>query len=599
MNRSARTMAIVCLLAGVVFSTGGMAAPGPATATLEVGTSANCAYHSIAAAIAAANPGDTIKVENTLFVESPLAIAKDLTLAGGYPSAHPYGCLTQTGYNYTTVRRSGTSNAPILRITAARVTLSWFIFENNSQGGGLEANGATLYLQDSIIRDNSDSGLRVSGGSDVTLTNAEISGNSATVGGGLNIDGGSQVVAENTLIRNNNGQDYGAGVYVQANSSFTAIKGTSIQHNRTVLGCDRGGGIYATGAGSRVLIDASYVISNTALLQGGGLYLADGAEATIQDNSLVRDNLAYGPASIGGGGGVYLEGSDTVLNVFDSVFYNNWADPAGGGIWNEFGTVNLTHAFLLANNAARKGGGLYTSFGPTTIQESIFYGNVATYDSGGAIATYRALLTVHRSYFTANTADLEGSALYVEGANGPYEPAAEIVNCYLVDNRTTAHSIQGPPATGSTLYVGGTAASLIHNTLAHATQQASFGLYVGDGADLTLRNNILAGFYTGIRRPSDGTGVAASDHDLFYNNAVNYDAAGVSVSNPVLGDPAFAGGSNYHLTASSAAIDAGVEAGVFVDYDGDSRPWAAGFDIGADEYPDRHRLFLPSIRRGQ
>ena len=64
----------------------------------------------------------------------------------------------------------------------------------------------------------------------------------------------------------------------------------------------------------------------------------------------------------------------------------------------------------------------------------------------------------------------------------------------------------------------------------------------------------------------------------------------------MLGDPAF--GSNYHLTASSAAIDAGLDAGVAVDYDGDSRPWAGGFDIGADEYPDRERIMLPFIRRG-
>jgi hypothetical protein len=66
----------------------------------------------------------------------------------------------------------------------------------------------------------------------------------------------------------------------------------------------------------------------------------------------------------------------------------------------------------------------------------------------------------------------------------------------------------------------------------------------------------------------------------------------------VLGDPAFVGGYNYHLTGASAAIDAGVDAGVAVDYDGDYRPWAGGFDIGADEFPDRVRIFLPSIRRG-
>jgi hypothetical protein len=52
--------------------------------------------------------------------------------------------------------------------------------------------------------------------------------------------------------------------------------------------------------------------------------------------------------------------------------------------------------------------------------------------------------------------------------------------------------------------------------------------------------------------------------------------------NPLAGDPNL--DVAYHLQAGSAAIDAGVDAGVTTDIDGEARPWGMGYDIGADEY---------------
>ena len=97
------------VLAGVVMLLVCVVVVPPAAAerapqTLSVGTSPLCAYHTIAGAIAAAQPGDTIKVQAAIFDEPELLIDTDLTLIGGYASADPYGCLTQTGVGRATYR---------------------------------------------------------------------------------------------------------------------------------------------------------------------------------------------------------------------------------------------------------------------------------------------------------------------------------------------------------------------------------------------------------------------------------------------------------------------------------------------------------------
>lgn len=40
----------------------------------------------------------------------------------------------------------------------------------------------------------------------------------------------------------------------------------------------------------------------------------------------------------------------------------------------------------------------------------------------------------------------------------------------------------------------------------------------------------------------------------------------------------------YHLGPDSPCIDAGMDAGIYDDIDGQARPWGAGFDMGADEF---------------
>jgi hypothetical protein len=69
------------------------------------------------------------------------------------------------------------------------------------------------------------------------------------------------------------------------------------------------------------------------------------------------------------------------------------------------------------------------------------------------------------------------------------------------------------------------------------------------------------------------------------DNTADY-ASGVAHSNDLSGDPAFMDPAawDYHIGSDSAAIDQGMGAGVTTDFEGDTRPQGAGYDVGADEY---------------
>jgi hypothetical protein len=67
---------------------------------------------------------------------------------------------------------------------------------------------------------------------------------------------------------------------------------------------------------------------------------------------------------------------------------------------------------------------------------------------------------------------------------------------------------------------------------------------------------------------------------------VNYSGTAFAGEGCFSEDPLFVGGKHHdlHLKSSSPCIDRGLEAGVFVDIEGDPRPYGNGYDIGADEW---------------
>jgi uncharacterized repeat protein (TIGR01451 family) len=147
--------------------------------------------------------------------------------------------------------------------------------------------------------------------------------------------------------------------------------------------------------------------------------------------------------------------------------------------------------------------------------------------------------------------------------------------------------------TGSGIYIEGSIAYLRHTTLARNT--GGSGLYVtswSKDSTVAMTNTILVSHTVGITVVAGST--ATLEGTLWgsgaWANTIDWGGLGTIITSTSAynywGDPAFVNpdAGDYHISFASAALDAGVDAGVTEDIDGDRR--SAGYpDIGADEFP--------------
>ena len=95
-----------------------------------------------------------------------------------------------------------------------------------------------------------------------------------------------------------------------------------------------------------------------------------------------------------------------------------------------------------------------------------------------------------------------------------------------------------------------------------------------------------------------------SQYNLIYNCWLGLSDGNVTLSRNISEDPLFVNESlnDYHLLLGSPAVDAGLDAGIYVDFDGIVRPYdipginnngtLPDFDIGAYEVPEPATVFL-------
>lgn len=356
-------------------------------------------------------------------------------------------------------------------------------------------------------------------------------------------------------------------------------------------GC--GGGIFVHGA--HPIIANNIITDNVAAITtsgfptgttgyGGGLYLVNADRAVIHHNRIVGN--AGSTAYWGMGGGMCIWGSGIGLQVrFNQVLSNaattTNARGDGGGIWGGPDDA-LIQGNVIAGNRTNSVG---TGLGAALFQ----YGGMAHY-LGNRVQEntgyHAVLLQYSRARFEGNRVvdniTTGGIALYSGSGPGPV-----LVNNVVARSGSYAVSAYGYSASSILT------ATLVHNTLVGSG--SGYGVYAQYAA-LYLTNTLVASTTWAIYNNTPASTTIQADHTLFYN-APNHASSGVVSTNEITGDPRFVGpaGGDFHIGAGSAAMDAGVDAGVTTDMDGDPRPVGSAPDVGADEWC--RRVYLPLVMK--
>ncbi|MGC9395128.1 MAG: S8 family serine peptidase [Anaerolineae bacterium] len=554
---------------------------GPA-ADLTVGN--GCTYATIGAAVAVADPGDTLLIEGGRTFTENVTIPISLTLQGGYD-----GCA------------SGSS---------ARTTI-----DGNASGSVIYIDpGLTVMLEDLNIT-NGDSGSASGGGimfaplpgsGNLTLTNIDIYANTSLFGGGLWVGPNTEVVGTNVDIYNNTASGYGGGIRMRG--GHIIFTSSSIHDNSAPIG----GGVYGNKSDIYLPVlnfpSQTDVYNNQALSGdglGGGVYLQEGT-LSMADNSDIYSNDAIQ------GGGAYLVTSTLTIDGASSWIYSNAATGNGGGVYAQGSSINLDNEAELYDNDAETGGGAYLDdsdlYGD---KASIRYNNATQFGAGvyainGSIVdmdlgNYTCLGTHCSRIYANNTSTYYGGGIYASAST------VDLRNTFVEYN--AANYGGGVYAyDGTTVYVYN---SLFARNVAASDTADAIRLNDADmiGAGNTLAYNDFAGAAAGQAIGLSGTSNLSLDCSIIWAHNNSIDTAGQIVTYsdieggyPGTGNldvnPLFvaSGGFDYHLQNTSPVIDrCAYFSGMSTDFDNDSRPVvritaATPYDMGADEVAGVERV---------
>ena len=351
-------------------------------------------YASIADALAAAQPGDTIELlkdvtENITINKSLTLDLGKFTLSGNANAA----VVTISGDKSQVIVQNGTvtgGKKSGIRITDADVTLTKLTVTKNAStgdGGGIDAvKGKELVVEQCAINENTaknrGGGILVED-TPLKVVGSKIENNQGFHGAGIYLSDPKTPVCgrheiTGTLIEGNkvlNDYGIGGGIHVGTRSQVN-IENSTISKNAA----DQGGGIVAYTADS-VILNHVVITENQATVGAGILTLtihACNTEFKLTNNTEVKNNTA---TYYGGGVMAWGDGSDGIAQVVtvenSSISNNNAKDGAGIFInlqdtaTNAFVTINLgVGAIVQENKATRNGGGIFArNLGNTAVSK--------------------------------------------------------------------------------------------------------------------------------------------------------------------------------------------------------------------------------------
>ncbi len=373
---------------------------------------------------------------------------------------------------------------------------------------------------------------------------------------------GHFTVTASETIEISGGWDAGCSTPAPGNPGLTILQGGAQQ-------TDPGGVLSVTidnNPPATVTIHNLTISNGSAKGSGGGLYIAHTGILALDLNLNLHDIIVENneTETFGSGISIFDNGTPggTYINLYDCTVQDNSFLLSGGpgGIHIEtlytgakIADTSISSCQILNNTSFQDGGGLFidSGKGDTTLVNNVIAGNTVSSGNGGGILISNneengGMITLTNNTITGNTATNDnGGGLNIDlGDNTPFpdnlSSTIDIYNNIMIDNFA-------PLGTGEDLNI-----SNLHGN----TVQIQFN---------DFNNTPTTGF------------------------SLDGDTTAVNIQNNIDADPDFEdpGNDDYHLLASSPAIDAGDNSAPEIpaaDIEGENRIENSTVDMGAYEF---------------
>ncbi len=402
------------------------------------------AARDIQTAVNAAAADDTVWISNGVYeLEATIAVSKKVTLCG-----NPGELIVIDGKGM---------------YRCFNVTQDGVVLSNLFITGGAETSAGGVSMKagkiiDCVFSNNNttiNGGAVVSSGGGEIINSLFVDNHSALNGGALYLSGNANRVQGCCFVQNNVLGDGGMGGAIYGNSLQNSIFDNNQVLSNTAQ--NKGGGIYMS-VGSGNLFTNCHIAENVTLTNaGGGMWSSGGFEmshcnfvsnATTQTTQtgegagayLYNGNLriknsyfAYNTA-IGNGGGLYLR-TEAGGEIRDSLFCHNNARYGGGII--VFNKNNVLINCTIVSNLADSGAGIWSSTGENYAFTSINCIVYFNYLNSGNLHNYSTFN--ENVVFSNNCLYPQFPATYVRSANNISDDPL-FVNFNAGDYRLTADS---------------------------------------------------------------------------------------------------------------------------------------------------------------
>ena len=321
--------------------------------------------------------------------------------------------------------------------------------------------------------------------------------------------------------------------------------------------------------------------------KGGGIYCISSSPTIV--NCTISGNRIYGNEWLGGdssyGGGIYCGGFGSLPRIVNCTIEANRVQGlvgAGGGIYCDVSTSPTILSCTISRNSASSmsdcfGGGIGCDASSPVIENCTISYNGGSKEGGGICCRFKSSPTITNCTISGNSGIWAGGGIYCDYASSPI-----VTNCILYENdsdrgggirclRDSSPTLTNCTFHGNTARVSGGGICSYSYSTPTITNCILWGDTAPEGAEIFLKYaSNLTVCYSDVQGGEEGAYIETGSTLRWLNGNIE-------------ADPLFIGEDDFHLEAGSPCIDAGTDAGVYTDMDGDPRPQGAGFDMGADE----------------